>query len=257
MGWKASMLIIQNTSGVKTAEEVIEKVEHDYYELAGETTLDNCINPKDNSIYIGFYKDNIIVTLEAEYVLLSIIEGGGGIENRFNDLCPDGEIVGVFCQSTTNMHGYFLNKGGNRIRHKMISFNDDRIEDGERFEEEIEIYKNAKTDEDGIEFWPYGENDSGRYEENQLMENFTFGVAKRLLGVQLDHDEGEDLLFQVKFKKFVKSENPTPKIKQKEEKSSSSNTAPSKPKNENAFNLSWTSISLIVAGLYLVYKLIN
>ena len=308
MGWKTSMLIIQNTSGIKTAEEVIEKVEHDYYELAGETILESCINPHDKSIYIGFYKDNIIVTMDAEYVLMSIIEGGGGIEDRFNDLCPGGEIMGVFCQSTTNMHGYFLNKDGDRVRHKMISFEGPRMEFGERFEEEIEIYKNAKKDENGIEYWPYGENDSGRYEENQLMENFTFGVTKRLLGVQLDHSEGEDLMSHVKFKKFVKAENPTPKTEKEEEKSkekpaasdssnttyqrpertterkkrttplsteqdsqknleipnshaepkpTSSKTTSPKPQNENGLNLSWTTIGMFVAGMYLLYKLLN
>ncbi len=308
MGWKASMLIIQNTSGVKTAEEVIEKIEHDYYELAGETTLESCINPHDKSIYIGFYNDNIIVTLDAEYVLMSIIDGGGSIENRLHELCPDGEIMGTFCQSTTNMHGYFLNKDGDRVRHKMVSFEGPRFESGERFEEEIEIYKNAKKDENGLEYWPYGENESGRYEENQLMENFTFGVAKRLLGVQLDHTEGEDLMFQVKFKKFIKAERPTPETEKEAEKPSknptasdtsnttyqrpertierkkrtppqsaeqsspnnfeqpsshaepkpiSSKTTPPKPKNENGLNLSWSTIAMFIAGLYLLYKLLN
>lgn len=302
MGWKASMLIIQNTSGVKTAEEVIEKVEHDYYELAGETTLDSCINPRDKSIYIGFYNDNIIVTMDAEYVLLSIIEGEGGIESRFNELCPGGEIMGVFCQSTTNMHGYFLNKDGDRVRHKMISFEGPRLEFGERFEEEIEIYNDAKKDENGVEYWQFGENEHDRYEENQLMENFTFGVAKRLLGVQLDNSEGDDLMFQVKFKKFIKAKNPTQKIEKKAESSNASNTSyqrpertterkkrnfppppmekntpqtnetpslsakskptssktnPPKPKNGNDLNLSWSTIAMFVAGVYLLYKLLN
>ncbi|MFK7771313.1 MAG: hypothetical protein AB8F94_04205 [Saprospiraceae bacterium] len=308
MGWKASMLIIQNTSGVKTAEEVIEKVEHEYYKLAGETTLESCINPRDKSIYIGFYNDNIIVTMDAEYVLMSIIEGGGSLEDRLHELNPGGEIMGVFCQSTTNMHGYFLNKNGERVRHKMISFEGSRMESGERFEEEIEIYKNAKTDENGVEYWPYGENESGRYEENQLMENFTFGVAKRLLGVQLDHTEGEELMFHVKFKKFVKIEEPTPAAEKSvntpsekpapsdttnttyqrpertterkkrttplsteqsaaknfeapsshpEPKPISSKTTPPKPKNENGLNLSWSTIAMFIAGLYLLYKLLN
>lgn len=308
MGWKASMLIIQNTSGVKTAEEVIEKVEHDYYELVGETTLESCINPRDKSIYIGFYKDSIIMTLDAEYVLMSIIEGGGSLEDRLHELNPEGEIMGVFCQSTTNMHGYFLNKNGERIRHKMISFEGPRMEYGERFEEEIEIYKDAKKNKHGVEYWSYGENDNERYEENQLMENFTFGVAKRLLGVQLDHLDGDDLMFHVKFKKFVKAERPTPTPENKTEhsgekpatsnsssttyqrperttkrkkrtpsqpieqsasnnleppsshdepKPNPSKTTPQKSKNENGLNLSWATIGMFAAGVYLLYKLLN
>lgn len=216
MGWKASMLIVQNTSGIKTAEEVVQRIDDNYYELAEETTLESCINPHDESINIGFYKDNIILTLDAEYILMSIIDGGGGIENRLNDLCPGGEIMGVFCQSTTNMHGYFLNKDGDRIRHKIVSFEGPRMEFGERFEEELEIYKDAKKDENGDDYWQFGDEESARFQENQLMENFTFGVAKRLLGVKLDHTEGEDLMFQVKFKKFVKAEKPTPPSKEEE-----------------------------------------
>ena len=233
MGWKASMLIVQNTSDLKTAEDVVQKIDNNYYELAGETTLESCINPHDDSIYIGFYNGNIVLTLDAQYILMSIIDGGGLIENRLNELCPDGEIVGVFCQSTTNMHGYFLNKDGDRVRHKMISFEGPRMESGDRFEEEIEIYKDAKKDENGVEYWPYGENESGRYEENQLMENFTFGVAKRLLGVQLDHTEGEDLMFQVKFKKFVKAEKTTPETEKEEEKPSE------KPESSDSSNMTY------------------
>jgi len=228
MGWKASMLIVQNTSGIKTAEEIVQKIDDNYYKLAGETTLDGCINPRDESIYIGFYNDNIILTLDAEYILMSIIDGGGDVENHLSELCPESEIVGVFCQSTTNMHGYFLNKNGERLRHKLISFEGPRMEYGERFEEEIEIYKNAKKDEKGIEYWQLGQNENDKYEENQLMENFTFGVAKRLLGVKLDHVDGDDLMFQTKFKKFVKAEKPTlPPIEKEniEDKTSTSDSS--------------------------------
>jgi len=308
MGWKASMLIVQNTSGIKTAEEIIQKIDNNYYKLAGEVTLEQGINPRDESIYIGFYNDNIVLTLDAEYILMSIIDGGGGIENRLNELCPNGEIMGIFCQSTTNMHGYFLNKNGDRVRHKMISFEGPRMESGERFEEEIEIYKKAKKEENGVEYWSYGEDDSDRYEENQLMEDFTFGVAKRLLGVQLDHTEGEDLMFQVKFKKFIRAEKPTPatekEVKKPSEKPARSNTSnttyqrpertterkkrttppptehnssnnfeppnsqaapkPTSPKttlpnlkNITGLNISWATIGMFVAGLYLLYKLLN
>lgn len=231
MGWKASMLIVQNTSEIKTAEEIVQKIDDNYYELAGETTLDSCINPRDESIYIGLYNDNIILTLDAEYILMSIIDGGGGIENRLHELCPEGEVIGVFCQSTTNMHGYFLNKDGDRVRHKIVSFEGPRMESGERFEEELEIYKDVKRDENGVDYWQFGDEESDRFEENQLMENFTFGVAKRLLGVQLDHSDGEELMSQVKFKKFVKAEKPTPSPKEEENPtaSQSSNTTYQRP----------------------------
>ena len=231
MGWKASMLIVQNTSGIKTAEEIVQKIDDNYYELAGETTLGSCINPHDESIYIGLYKDNIILTLDAQYILMSIIDGGGGIENRLNELCPEGEVMGVFCQSTTNMHGYFLNKDGDRVRHKIVSFDGPRMESGDRFEEELEIYKDAKKDENDVDYWQFGDEESDRFEENQLMENFTFGVAKRLLGVKLDHSEGDDLMIQVKFKKFVKAEKPTPPPKEEENStdSQSSNTTYQRP----------------------------
>lgn len=296
MGWKASMLIAQNTSGIKTAEEIVQKLDGNYYELAGETALDACINPRDESIYIGLYKDNLIVTLDAEYILMSIIDGGGGIENTLHELCPGGEVMGVFCQSTTNMHGYFLNKDGDRVRHKIISFDGPRMESGERFEEELEIYKDVKKDENGVDYWQFGDENSSRFEENQLMENFTFGVAKRLLGVKLDTSEGDDLMFQVKFKKFVKAEKPilhpqkekentidpessnssyqhpesttTQRNKeriskdieaissQSETPTPKSNTSAAEPQGKS-FNLPWFTVGIFVVALYLLFKLLN
>ncbi len=296
MGWKVSMLVAQNTSGIKTAEEIVQKLDENHYELVEETSLDACINPRDESIYIGFYKDNIIVTLDAEYILMSIIDGGGGIEDRLHELCPEGEVMGAFCQSTTNMHGYFLNKDGTRVRHKIVSFDGPRMEFGERFEEELEIYKDAKKDENGVDYWQFGDAESSRFEENQLMENFTFGVAKRLLGVKLDTSEGDDLMFQIKFKKFVKAEKPASSPPKEEEKpidsassnatsqspesttpqtkeesiskkietpSSQTKTTPSKPNisatkhQDDGLKLSWYTIGLFVVGLYLLYKLLN
>ena len=296
MGWKASMLIAQNTSDIKTAEEIVQKLDENYYELAGETTLDACINPRDESIYIGFYNDNIILTLDAEYILMSIIDGGGGIENSLHELCPDGEVMGVFCQSTTNMHGYFLNKDGDRVRHKIVSFDGPRMESGERFEEELEIYKDAKQNENGVDYWQFGDAESDRFEENQLMENFTFGVAKRLLGVKLDHSEGDELMFQVKMKKFVKAEKPAPPSKEDSSTQSSNETyqppertteprqetplqpsqenvsknfeTPPQPKTQpvkrrntprkpNGLNLPWYTVLMFLGGLYLLYKLLN
>lgn len=50
MGWKVSMLIAQNTSGIKTAEEIVQKLDDNYYEFVAETTLDACINLRDESI---------------------------------------------------------------------------------------------------------------------------------------------------------------------------------------------------------------
>jgi hypothetical protein len=230
MGWKASLLIVQNTPGIKTAEEVVQKIDNNYYKLVGETTLGSYINPRDESIYIGFYNDNIILILDAEYILMSILDGGGEIENQLNDLCPGGEIMGTFSQSTTNMHGYFLNKNGDRVRHKIVSSEGPRMEFGERLEEELEIYKDAKEDENGVDYWQFGEEESDRFEENQLMEIFMFGVAKRLLGVKLDHAEGDDLMTQVKFKKFVKAEKPTaPKEAEKPTAAQSSETTYQRP----------------------------
>ena len=89
MGWKASMLIVQNTSGLKTAEEIVQKIDNNYYELAGEVTLEQGINPHDESIYIGFHHDNIVLTMDAEYILMSITDGEGLIENRLKKMKPN------------------------------------------------------------------------------------------------------------------------------------------------------------------------
>jgi hypothetical protein len=43
--------------------------------------------------------------------------------------------------------------------------------------------------------------------EDQMMEDFTFGVAKRLLGVRIDTEESDLLMEEVVFKKYIKSIN--------------------------------------------------
>lgn len=46
--------------------------------------------------------------------------------------------------------------------------------------------------------------------EDQLMEDFTFGVASRLLGVQISTGEDEELMNQVPFNRYQSKQRQAP-----------------------------------------------
>lgn len=56
--------------------------------------------------------------------------------------------------------------------------------------------------ENGINYWKFEELPNELFTEDQMLEDFTFSVSKRLLGVKLDIDEGDLLFFEVPFRKY-------------------------------------------------------
>jgi hypothetical protein len=61
---------------------------------------------------------------------------------------------------------------------------------GEQFEEEQKIYDRSKL-VNGQHIWEFDSLPGDEFKEDQMMEEFTFEVAKRLLGVRIDSDEGD------------------------------------------------------------------
>jgi hypothetical protein len=50
--------------------------------------------------------------------------------------------------------------------------------------------------------WKDENDEDDFFTEDQLMEDFTFKVAKRRLGIQIDMEDGEDLFQNTEFKVF-------------------------------------------------------
>jgi len=209
MGWKASLIIIENVDGITDEKSILKAIGKSEYQFEKETVLVDCINPNDNSITIGFYNGNIIISDDYQITTHSLEQTTklelSKEEKRITELFPKSEIITVACHSSMNYHGYSLINNGEKKRIKIISAETPIIEFGERIEEEIEIYKNSYQ-KNGINYWK-DDYDDEDLTEDQLMEDFTFGVAKRRLGVLIDHSEGEELFENVAFKKYLPSKS--------------------------------------------------
>jgi hypothetical protein len=204
MGWNTSLIIIENKENYSNENELLKSLGFDCFEQKLNTTFDEILNPKDNQIGIGYYNGNLIIcdgyllttkSLE-ESKNLNLID----YEKSLVKMFPKSEIVTVSCVSSVNFHGYSLIQNGIKKRLKYVA-EEMKQEFGNRFEEEIEIYKNSYL-EDGKLLWKDENDEDDFFTEDQLMEDFTFKVAKRRLGIQIDMEDGEDLFQNTEFKVF-------------------------------------------------------
>lgn len=203
MGWKVSMLIIQNPENFSDEALLFEKLGLTNYKYSSDTVLDECICPFDKSINIGFYNGSIIICDGFSLIDSFINDLTTYKERELIKLFPQSELLTVACISTTNAHGYSLIKTGIKTRVKMIDADNGFMYNlGEQFEEEQKIYARSKL-VNGQHVWEFDFLPGDEFKEDQMMEEFTFEVAKRLLGVRIDLDEGDKLLFEVPFKKYL------------------------------------------------------
>lgn len=205
MGWKASMIIIQNTSNIRDDATILNALGLKNYQAAGQTTLDQSLYPRDGSYSIGYYKDTVIICDDTQLLFdftnpFEVTQA----EEKLPELFPGAEILAVGCNSVDNMHTYHLLRDGASIRAKAISADFPVLEEGTPFEEEAALYARSEM-HNGERVWKYDWAPGENFHENQLMEEFTFGVAKRLLGLRLDQPEGDELLFNTPFNRYLRA----------------------------------------------------
>ena len=216
MGWKSSLIIIENKENFTDENEILNALGKPDYEFDRELTLDECIYPNDKSINIGYFNGNIIISDDYQ-ITTNSLERSDKLnltkeEKNLVKLLPTSEIVTVACHSAVNYHGYSIIENGIKKRLKIISTDEPKIEFGERIKEEKKIYERSYSKENK-NFWKDETDPKVDFTEDQLMEDFTFGVAKRRLGVLLDHSDGNELMKKTIFKKF-KSPNQTSKVEE-------------------------------------------
>jgi hypothetical protein len=205
MGFKASFIIVENAENQQDETTILNTLGFVDFGYDSEVFFEQCMYPHDKGVYIGYYRGNLIVChedLPSRFFANRVI----GIEKQLTTLFPDREIMSVMCHSVVNYHGYALSKNGVKLRTKQIAHDSPLQEFGERLEEENAIYATSTKDENGANFWKNYHGQNYDCTEDQLMEDFTFGVAKRLLGVMISTSEDEELLFETPFRKFVKQE---------------------------------------------------
>lgn len=223
MGWKISLVLIENKARFLNDVLLLQKAGFRNIELVDVIDFETALDAKD-SICIGEVKDTIVVCdaykltefYLSDTATLELTES----EKNISALFPNSEILSVACHSVVDFHGYSLIQNGIKTRSKIVS-PEERKEYGVRFEEEKQIYKEAIPIDNEL-FWNLDGSDDQEeyYSESQMMEEFTFGVAKRRLGVELNLDESETVLqtknFRVykvgEFTEAIKKENSRFKI---------------------------------------------
>jgi len=204
MGWKTSLIIIENKDNFKDEPAILKAIGKSGYEFDRELTLEECIYPNDESINIGYHDGNIIISDDFQ-ITTNSLERAKDLsltkdEKKLIGLFPNSEILTVACHSVINYHGYSLIKNGTKERLKTISSDKPRIEFGERITEENKIYKKSYL-KDNQNFWKDDDDPEENFTEDQLMEDFTFGVAKRRLGIIL-HLADIDEMERIKLKRY-------------------------------------------------------
>lgn len=206
MGWNTSLIIIENKENYSNEMELLKSLGFDDFEQIKNTTFDEILNPNDNQIGIGYYDGNLIIC-DGYLLTTKSLEDSKNLslaeyEQTLVKIFPKSEIVTVSCVSSVNFHGYSLIQNGEKKRLKYVA-EEMKQEFGIRFEEENEIYKNS-IEKDGNLLWKDESDEDDFFTEDQLMEDFTFKVAKRRLGVQIDTEEGDELFENTEFKVFQK-----------------------------------------------------
>lgn len=163
----------------------------------GTDSLENCMYPRNGSFGLGQYNGRLILTedhqLTDELEHVKIPGGLSNYEQVLSRLFPGSEVLSVACHSANNYAMHSLVKDGVKLRYRSVSGDEKAVEFGPPLKEEETIYARSEMIS-GVRMFRREEPDRPyEYTEDQLMEDFTFEVAKRHLGVRLDSDETDEL----------------------------------------------------------------
>jgi len=199
MGWKLSSIFIKPETDINY-EILLEEIGFSNFKQIDDQPYDRAIFPDADKVYIGTYKNNLIISacdLPFEFLNKSL----SVLEEKLITLFPHGEICAATLNSTTNSWGYSIIKDGKKIRAKAGDFNNGTILDfGAPLEEEMELLSKSRLNQDGIRMYYLGNNSEEGYFEHQVGESFVFAIIKRYTGTQLDYDD--ELLLETNFKGF-------------------------------------------------------
>ncbi len=201
MGWKVSMIIIENGAVPVSDETILSAIGMGHLKPLEDCTFEEAMYNRDAGIALGQVNNNTVICdkylMTAESLERIQDLSLTAAESSLSSLFPDTEILSVACHSTVNYHGYSLIKNGEKQRLKYITADEPRRAMGKDLEEEAAIY--ARSHRVGEQyFWTI---DGDEYQEDQLMEEFTFELAKRRLGFRLDMSN--DIFFEERsFRKY-------------------------------------------------------
>ena len=195
MGWKASMVIVHDTARAAN-EQLLHEIGFSKLTTAGDQVFENAMYPPSDTVYIGTYKDNLIIC--APDIPMQFLEPAEThVEKKFKELFPDAEICAIALHSATNLWGYAIIKGGTKIRARAGSADDGTfLEVGTPLEEETELLSKSTRDSNGRRIYVLDAFPGEVFSEDQVGENFVFSICKRYFGEELD--SADELLFDTK-----------------------------------------------------------
>lgn len=197
MGWKASSIIIQNSS-TNDELKLLNTLGFSNLISIDDSSFDSAIYPDDNEVYIGNYRGHIIISAQ-DYPLEFLESTKSDLEIKLNKLFPNSEICAILLQSVVNFWGYSISKNGERIRVRAGSDEGTYLEIGSPIEEELDLLSKSTIDEEGQRLYKFEEFEDELLTEDQVGENFVFAICKRYFAVELDQD---DEIFALKMKGF-------------------------------------------------------
>jgi hypothetical protein len=193
MGWKISMIIIENPDNFTDDFTLLKALGKDNFQFVENTTFEKAIDTKDKSISIGYCNGNIIVNDNFQITEKSLEKAKNlnltKEEQNLYQLFPTSEIITVACHSITNYHAYSIINNGKKIRWKLIASDTSLVEFGQRTVEEEKIYTENYQ----------------KIPEDQLMEEFTFEMINKRLDFFINTLEAKAFMQMKTFKKYKNS----------------------------------------------------
>ena len=178
MGWKISIIIVNKPTKVDN-EKLLRDLGIKRFIKTDDTTFENTIGLFTNKIYIGEYKDNLIIyewTLPDKIIQNNDTESEKLLVRKF----PNSEICIIELVSNVNFWGYKIINKGRIIRHRAGDGDKGTyIDSGAPLEEEIPLLNKSSIDGDGNKFYKFDEQPDELFSEDQVGENFVFEICKR------------------------------------------------------------------------------
>jgi hypothetical protein len=192
MGWKASTIII-NAVNECDFETLLSDLGYNKIQKIGDESFESVINPKEKTVYLGYYKNNLIICA-ADAPKLFFEKEISPIEQKLMDKFPNKEICAIVLQSVINFWAYSVitNDGKKRIRAG-CSETGTFIDIGQPLAQEIELFNNSKINAKGIREFRFEHTPDEIFMEDQVGENFVFEICSRYFEDTLD--SADDLLF--------------------------------------------------------------
>jgi len=193
MGWKVSTIIVNPKSEIDK-EKLLNKLGFFNLTKIEDQPFEVAINPDDGKVYIGTYKDNLLIS--APDLPLTFFEDNLTVaEKVLTEYFPKSEVCSIVLHSSVNLWGYSVIKGGKKLRARAGSSDDGTfVELGEPLEQEKELLSKSTIDTNGNRSYLLEEFPDEPMTEDQVGENFVFEICSRYFGTQLDR--ADDLLFE-------------------------------------------------------------